>query len=277
VTALARSRSRNKTSDDCYNSHADPPIDPHGSEFKIQKFLEDNVKGIFALLLALLLFVSISVAQNAPAPPAARTDVYHVHFAKAALGKAAEEGEFLKTQAPGAPMKGHLIVLRHQDGEDWDYVVIEHLGTKATVEAAGTQVPPAMRDLSAWHVDTFVNGPSWREFSKAMGIDEASAAKTAGSVYVVSVYRAAPGHRDQLEKALSQTPAGGTSSGNVLMQHLEGGPWLYLTVARYNSWQDFATNEKNSVPDTLKAGGGWLELRNHSTYHNDTLTDRIAP
>ena len=235
------------------------------------------MKSICTLLLALLLFVSISAAQNAPAPPAARTDVYHVHFAKAALGKAAEEGEYLKTPLADSPMKGHFLVLRHQDGEDWDYAVIQHLGTKATVEAAGTPAPPGARDLSAWHNDTFVNGPSWPEFAKAMGIDEGSAAKTAGSVYVVSVYRAAPGHRDQLEKSLSQTAPGDTYSGNVLMQHLEGGPWQFLTIARYNSWQDFATNEKNSVPDTLKAGGGWLELRNHSSYHNDTLTDRIAP
>jgi hypothetical protein len=99
------------------------------------------VKSTCTLLLALLLFVSISAAQNPPAPPAARTDVYHVHFAKAALGKAAEEGEYLKTQSPNAPMKGHILVLRHQDGEDWDYAVIEHLGTKATVEAGGNPPP----------------------------------------------------------------------------------------------------------------------------------------
>ena len=65
-----------------------------------------------------------------------------------------------------------------------------------------------VRDLNAWHGDTFVNGPAWPEFSKAMGIEEEAAAKTAGSVYVVSVYRAAPGHRDQLQKALSQAPPG---------------------------------------------------------------------
>ncbi len=61
------------------------------------------------------------------------------------------------------------------------------------------------------------------------------------------------------------------------MQHLEGGPWTYLTVVRYNSWQDFATTEKNGMADTLKPDSGWMQLREHSTYHNDTLTDRIAP
>ena len=232
------------------------------------------MKSICRLLLALLLFGSIAAAQSTPP---ARTDVYHVHFAKAALGKGAELGEYLKTADPNVPMSAHHIVLRHQDGEDWDYVVIQHLGTKTTVEAAGTAVPAAMRDLSAWHNDTFVNGPSWSEFSKALGIDEGSPTKTAGSVYVVSVYRAAPGHREQLEKSLNQSAPGDTASGNVLMQHLEGGPWQFFTVVRYNSWQDFASSEKNNVADTLKPGGGWLAVREHSSYHNDTLTDRIAP
>ena len=232
------------------------------------------MKSTCTLLLALLLFVSISGAQTAPGT---RTDVYHVLFAKAALGKAVEEGDYLKTAAPGSPMPGHHLVLRHQSGEDWDYVVIQHLGTKATVEAAGTPVPEAMRDLSAWHNDTFVNGPPWPEFAKAMGIDEGSAGKTAGSVYVVSVYRAAPGHREPLEKSLGQLAPGDTSAGNVLMQHLDGGAWQFLGVVRYNSWQDFATNEKNGIADTLKPGGGWMQVREHSSYHNDTVTDRIAP
>jgi hypothetical protein len=104
------------------------------------------------------------------------------------------------------------------------------------------------------------------------------AAKSAGSVYVVSVYRAAPGHRDELEKSLAQPPRrADTVAGNVPLQHLEGGPWNFLTVAPYNPWQDFASNEKTSVADTLKPDGGWLAVRNHSTYHNDTITDRIAP
>jgi len=234
------------------------------------------VKSIRVLLVVLLLFVSICAVQSASAQAAARTDVYHVHFAKATLGKGAEEGDYLKKQGSNAPMQGHFIVLRHQSGEDWDYAVVEHLGTKATVDAAGNPPPLAARDLNAWHGDTFVNGPAWPEFAKAMGLDDPS--KSAGSVYVVSVFRAAPGHRDELEKSLAQAPGRGeTVAGNVLMAHLEGGPWHFLTIARYSSWQDFATNEKTSAAETLKSDGGWLAVRNHSTYHNDTITDRIAP
>jgi hypothetical protein len=231
------------------------------------------MKGTGALL-ALLLLALVFAVPNAPAQAAARTDVYHVHFAKAALGKGAELGDSFKTQGPNAPMKGHFIALRHQSGEDWDYAVIEHLGTKATVEAAGNPPAPNARDLSAWHGDTFVNGPSWGEFAHSMGLDDS--AKSAGSVYVVSVFRAAPGHRDELEKSLAPTLTPG-EAGNVLMQHLEGGPWQYLTVVRYNSWQDFATSQKASAAETLKPDGGWLSVRNHAAYHNDTITDRIAP
>lgn len=50
-----------------------------------------------------------------------------------------------------------------------------------------------------------------------------------------------------------------------------------MTVARYDSWENFAKGEKADVADTLKSGGGWAGVRNYSSYHNDTITDRIAP
>ena len=128
-------------------------------------------------------------------------------------------------------MPGHYLALRHQDGDTWDYAVIQHLGTKISLDAAGKPAPPTARDLSDWHGDTFVSGPPWPAFAQAMGIDDQSTAKTAASVYVVSAYRAAPGHRDQLESLLKEpNPRGGTPAGDVLLQHLEGGPWQYLTV-----------------------------------------------
>ena len=248
-----------------------------------------SITAIIATTFLLLSPVPLVQAQSSPKPaegekaatPAGagkRTDVYHVHFTKAAPGKAVQLGDWVKTPDPKDPMPGHFVVLRHQDGDAWDYVVITHMGTKATVEAAGTAVPPDKRDLSDWHNDTFVNGPSWEEFTRAMGIDGDSAAKTAGSVYVVSVYLPAPGHRDGLEKMLSEAPQSpDTSAGNVLLQHLEGGPWTFLGIARYNSWEDFATSEKNSVAQTTKKDSGWVRLREHVAFHNDTIADRIAP
>jgi hypothetical protein len=233
--------------------------------------------------------VTISSAQTSPASPSgsssaaagatnsARTDVYHVHFAHADLGKAAELGESLKTPAPDAPMPDHFIILRHQQGDTWDYVMISHYGTKMTIEAARQQQANARRDLSDWHNDTVVNGPPWSEFTRALGIGD-DAKKTSGSVYAVSVYRVAPGHRDEAEKMLGQGPAAGDKAvGNVLMQHLEGSPWQYLSVVRYNSWQDFAATQTSSVPETGKKDSPWSQLRQNVVYHTDTLCDRLAP
>ena len=96
---------------------------------------------------------------------------------------------------PKAPLPGHFVVVRHQEGDAWDYVVITYLGIK-TVEAADNPAPPDKRDLSDWHNDTFVNGPSWDEFTRAMGIEGDAAGKTAGSVYAVSAIRFSEEVRD---------------------------------------------------------------------------------
>jgi hypothetical protein len=149
--------------------------------------------------------------------------------------------------------------------------VIEHLGAKATVDAAPRPADPG-RDLRAWHNDTFVSGPSWADFTKAMGVGDGSA-NTAGSVYSVAIWRAVPGHRDALEKLVrAQNASAKVPVGSVVLTHLEGGPWQYLAVSRYNSWQDFATDQSATANDA-----GWAEIRQHGSYHHDTLADRLAP
>lgn len=250
--------------------------------------MKSILRSLSVSLLGLCLATTVHAQTSPTASPAsssiiagatnsARTDVYLVHFTHADLGKAAELGESLKTPDPNAPMPGHFIILRHQQGDAWDYVMISHYGTKMTVEAARQQQPNARRDLSDWHNDTLVNGPSWPEFTRALGIGD-DAKTTSGAVYAVSTYRVAPGHREQAEKNLgSAPPSSDKSVGTVLMQHLEGAPWQYLTVVRYNSWQDFATTETNSMADTAKKDSPWSQLREHILYHTDTLCDRLAP
>ena len=231
--------------------------------------------------LALLAFMPLAALQAQQSPAASksamapkRTDIYHVFIVKANLGKAKELQDWLKQPDPDHPnAKG--ILLRHQDGDSWDYVAVEHIGTTATVDLKQSPMTAQQRMLTEWHGDTFVAGPSWADFSKALGLDDAS--KSAGSVYVVSDYRAAPGHRDQLEKMLSEATPGDTASGNVLLAHVEGAPWNFLAIVHYDSWEKYAEGEKASIAQTNQGQGGWFELRSHCALHHDTLTDRILP
>jgi len=222
-----------------------------------------------------LVGIALAHAQTPPAKAPAVTDVYHIHFAKAAPGQAIALGQNLQKQEADAPMKGHLVVLRHQEGDDWDYCVIEHLGTTATVKISPP--PPASAPVvGAWHNDTFAGGPSWAAVSQALGLT--NPAQTVNSVYVVGVLRPVPGHRAQLEQLLATPdPAAKVPVAHVQFVHLEGGPWTFLSVDRYNSWQDFAADHAASVKTAGTGKDGWSENRQHVAYHTDTLADRLAP
>ena len=123
---------------------------------------------------------------------------------------------------------------------------------------------PSQTPTMAWHNDTFVVGPSWAEVQRATG-------GAASGVYVVSTHRAVPGHRDQLVATLNQVDAAAKIKiGHVLFTHLEGGSWQYLSLDRYDSWSDFATDHSGAV-----SGQGWADTRSHSASHTDTIADRL--
>jgi hypothetical protein len=227
---------------------------------------------VFVRSLLFTVGIGTVMTANALAQPATgRTDVYGVLFMKAAPGQAEALGKALMVPPPNAPMADHFVLLRHQEGDDWDYCLIRHLGPKTAIEAAPGPANPA-RDLSAWHDDTFVRGPSWADFSRAMGIGGTGGTQ----VYIVSVQRAVPGHRDQLEKSLSGPPASSkVQTGDLVMEHIEGGAWQYLTITRYNSWQDLATDRMQAA-GAASAPGGWADVRQHTAFHRDTIADRVG-
>ena len=219
-----------------------------------------------------LVFVAIlasagAVGAQTPAAPAT-TDVYHVMFTKAAPGQAAALAKDLQQPDPKDPMTSHFILLRHQEGADWDYCLIQHVGAKASVEIPSG--PPAAGAAStAWHDDTFVAGPAWPEFQRTMGL---TGNQTGSPVFVVSVQRAVPGHRQQLLDALNQPGSNPKAAPpTVTLTHVEGGPWQFLTVTRYASWQEFGADQ------TANGAGsqGWLDIRQHSAFHTDTIADRV--
>lgn len=175
-------------------------------------------------------------------------------------------------------MPGHFIVLRHDDGDSWDYCVIEHLGTKATVDASRPPTPPSQSAAYAAHTDTYAAGPAWTEFAKQLGIEEGS--KNTDNAFVVSMYRPASGQREALDKFLNEPPdtATDSSAGRVTLQHLEGAAWTFVSVQRWNSWNDYGKDQVNSIAQMGRnQQGGWFKLRNLISFHTDTLCDRIAP
>jgi hypothetical protein len=95
-------------------------------------------------------------------------------------------------------------------------------------------------------------------------------------VYILSVHRPAPGRREQLDKALNTAAPGKTQSGSVFFQHLEGSDWIFMTLTRYNAWQDLA-RERADAMKAAGAAGGWAEIRQHQDFHRDTIADRIFP
>jgi hypothetical protein len=234
------------------------------------------MKSIIAVVvLATIVATAPASAQTKPAATAA-TDLYHVHFTKAAPpGHAAALGKVLMTPDKSSPMPEHFVVLRHQEGDDWDYVVIQHLGPKVELSAAAPAPPDAERSLRAWHDDTFAIGPSWGEFTSQMGIGASATGQSA--VYVVGVHRTVPGHHAELEKALNAPgPSTKIQTGTVVLQHIEGGDWTFATITRYNSWQDLGT-ERAAAQSANSSSGGWADVRQHSAFHRDTIADRIYP
>jgi hypothetical protein len=214
-------------------------------------------------------------AQAAPAGGA--MEVYHVHVAKAAPGKVEElTKSYLAPPAGEEAGTGHVLVLRHAEGDNWDLMVIEHLGATATVEPA----PPGPgRELRAWHEDTFASGPPWAEFAKAMGIGQEG---SDDDVFVASTYRGTPGHRSQLEQTLERLDASSPHPENgVLLRHLEGAAWDYLVISRSDSWQALAAEMSDPKAEERQrqaglARGAGLELREHMAAHHDTIAERAA-
>jgi hypothetical protein len=87
--------------------------------------MQSLIRILVLSLLGLAPAASLWAQDTSPASSPKRTDVYHVFFVKAALGKAAELADFLKQPDPNATGPQHSILLRHQEGDEWDYVEIE--------------------------------------------------------------------------------------------------------------------------------------------------------
>ena len=56
----------------------------------------------------------------------------------------------------------------------------------------------------------------------------------------------------------------------MLLEHIDGAINI-LTIERFNSWQDFSAD----MAANPTGNKGWLDVRQHSAYHEDTLAERV--
>lgn len=232
-----------------------------------------RVRNAIPLVAAVLLTATISVAQQ-PAQPAPALELYHIHISKAAPGKLPQLIDAYKSAPAPEASEPQVtpIILRHRDGDEWDLITITPLGKQTTLTANAP--PQAIIDyyqrvgsLSDWHNDTFVIGPSWAVVQKALVVAKGE------PVYVVTDYRALPGHRAQLRQVLDRN-AQDTPGRNVLFAHVEGASWNFLDITRYDSWAELG------APPPQPAGGAQqdqgLAIRDHMAVHHDTIATYVS-
>ncbi|MGE5359157.1 MAG: hypothetical protein ACM3NQ_09070 [Bacteroidales bacterium] len=247
---------------------------------------------------------SSQVKRQQPSVSTSNEELYHVLIVKAAPGKLRDMIDAY-LNAPADPnASAPPLLLRHVEGDDWDLLVLTPLGkedklTLAAPSAAEQQFIQRVRPLAARHTDTFAAGPRWTDTLAALsgGVTDSAVVPTSGSsaprettsgrsaapdksVYIVTTYRALPGHRDQLEQTVRKLAA--LNPGRmVTLAHMEGAPWDLLTVERYDSWATLADDEANPNMQTLRTqgfsspDGPSFELREHMAEHHDTIAVRV--
>jgi hypothetical protein len=211
--------------------------------------------------------------------------LYHLTAFRAAPGRMTELAKLLGTPAPQPLIKSDFVVVfRHREGHEWDLLLVEHIGEKLTLDV--TAAPPApqpdtpLSQLAAWHGDTFALGPPLEEFRRALNLQQGTASGQGGAkgVYVITDLMAAPGHRGKLRSTLDQL-ASETPGRSVTLTHVEGAPWTFLTITRYDSWRQFAEDREAQEMEEAKnpaTPGAGVSLREHITMHHDTVATVAA-
>jgi hypothetical protein len=207
-----------------------------------------------------------SAATGEPAPASMRGDVLH----RMTLLRAAP-GRLLDLVAA---VKGHGLVLRHSQGDQWDLMVLAPLAGYAEL---GRAAPVAEPGLVAWQEDELVRGP---DLARLDGF------ATAG-LYHVEMFVALAGRRDDLLRERDMENAYLAALGrprNAIFVRELGASWDAFTVGAYRSWKHFAERD-DIAPDrsTAAARAAGFDgddrigpyLRSLIQTHHDTLATPV--
>ncbi|HEV8195772.1 MAG TPA: hypothetical protein VGP87_03945 [Gemmatimonadales bacterium] len=217
-------------------------------------------------MLALLL--CLAVAQ----PPA---EAYRALFVRAAPGRLVELVDLVKARRDSAPAGTRPVLLRHAQGDQWDLVLLQPIGSLSRYFAVDHSGPDPLWDrLVAWQEELFASGPPLEEFQATAG---------RAGYFHLEIFVALAGERDSLraERAMENVFLKAVGKpGNFVFTRLAGASWDLFTVGFYRDLQDYAapTGRTPEQEEAAARAAGFVSreaigpyLRRFINGHHDTI------
>lgn len=214
------------------------------------------------------LLLCLSLVQ----PPA---EAYRALFVRAAPGRLMELVDLVKARRDSAKPDTRPVVLRHSQGDQWDLVLLQPIGTLARYFDTDRGRPDPLWDrLVAWQEELFTSGPPAAEFR--------AAAARAGFFHL-EIFTALAGERDSLriEREMENTFLTSIGRGaNFVFARMAGASWDLFTVGFYRDLQHYAEPSGQTAEQEQAAAraAGFVSresigpfLRRFISGHHDTI------
>lgn len=214
------------------------------------------------------LLLCLSLVQ----PPA---EAYRALFVRAAPGRLMELVELMRSRRDSAPKESRPVLLRHSQGDQWDLVLLQPVGSLAKYFATDRTLPDPLWDrLVAWQEELFASGPPAGELRVA--------ADRAGFFHL-EIFVALAGERDSLKAERTMENTFLKSIGrpvNFVFTRTAGASWDLFTVGFYRDLQHYA-EPSGRTPEQEQAAAraaGFVSreaigsyLRRFINGHHDTI------
>jgi hypothetical protein len=187
---------------------------------------------------AVALAVLLALSHPSAAQSLQGDSLYRFTLLRAAPGRLLELVAALKSSGLAAPAS-KALVLRHSQGDHWDVMVLQPIGSYAAHLKEARPAPLAPASLIAWQEDGFVRGP---ELDPIPGFRE-------GALFHAEMFHALGEKRAELVKEREMENAylrGVGRPTNAIFVRELGASWDCFTLGAYRNWTHFA--ERDAVP-----------------------------
>lgn len=216
----------------------------------------------------LTILLLLSLAQ----PPA---ETYRALFVRAAPGRLMELVELVKARRDSAPADARPVVLRHSQGDQWDLVLLQPVGSLGKYFGTDrASADPLWDRLVSWQEELFTSGPPAAAFRSAAG---------RAGFFHLEIFLALAGERDSLRIEREMENAFLTAIGrpdNFIFIRQAGASWDLFTVGFYRNLQHYAEPSGRTPEQEQSAAraAGFVSresigpyLRRFLNVHHDTI------